>query len=123
MGHELFLALRLNGKPLHECELALECNLGNYRLYIDRIENGFYAMAVEFCSAGTALPSVWDCDDLEVDQLFKVTAYSDGIRHLEFNREDGDMAGYIYYPSTKDLILLFQKLRELELEMCLDADQ
>ena len=118
-----FKNLKLNGKPLNECELALECNGTHYRLYIDRGEEGhvFYALAVEFVSSVSE--DTWTCPHLTVEPLFNVTAYFDGVRHLEFNREAGDMAGYIYYPNMQGLIELMQKVREVELEVCRDCEQ
>ena len=117
-GH-LFADLRLNGKPLNECELALECNQNNYRLYVDREDCCFYSLAVEFVScAGSSSSNIWQCPELRVEPLFNTTAYHDGVRHLEFNREAGDMAGYIYYPDIQGIIDLFTKLREIEIEVC-----
>lgn len=118
-----FKDIRLNGKPLETCEMVLECNKTNYRLYVDREnENRFYAIALEFnsCSAGG---DVWSCENLRVDPLFNVTAYFDGVRHLEFNREVGDMAGYIYYPNIEGLAKMLAKVREIELEVCRDCDE
>jgi len=96
----------------------------SYRLYVDTNKelNSFNAMAIEFVSCSTTSPAIWDCPELRVDQLFRVTAYHDGVRHLEFNRES-DMPGYIYYPNMQDLISLFEKIREIELNICRDCDQ
>ena len=119
----LFSEILLNKKPLSECELALECNRGNYRLYID-IEpeyKHFFAYAVQFASCSGDTESIWDCPILEVTPLFNVTAYFDGVRHLEFDRDDKDMPGYIYYPHMQCLIELMQKVREIELKVC-DVD-
>lgn len=110
-----------NGKLLKECEVAAQTN--TYRLYVDRFENGFYAMAVEWVSSNAGFDDKWSCPGCEVDQLFNVTAYSDGVRHLEFNREAGDMAGYIYYPEMKGLIEMFSKVRELELDLYPHCDK
>jgi len=112
----LFSEMKLRGKPLKDCEIAIECNGNNYRLYVERGDNKFYAMAVEFVSCSDS--DIWNCELLRVEQLFEVTAYFDGVRHLEFNRYAGNMAGYIYYPDMDGLILLLQKVRELEAELC-----
>lgn len=112
-----FRELKLNNKPIYECEMVIE--VGDYRLYIDRVVNGFYAMAVEFSQCEEE--DVWNCPRLLVGQLFNVTALFDGVRHLEFDR-DGDMAGYIYYPNISNLVVLFQKVREIELVLCRDCD-
>lgn len=119
----LFSELKLNDKPLCDCEMVLECNQTNYRLYIDKYpdEHVFYALAVEFVSCVS--DDKWNCPQLAVEPLFNVTAYSDGVRHLEFNREAGDMAGYIYYPNMQGLIEMFAKVREIELEICRDCEQ
>lgn len=110
-----FKDLALGGIPLCRCELALDYE-GGYRLYVNRRDSGFDAMAVEFVSCFDK--DTWSCDMLMVSQLFLATAYYDGVRHLEFNREVGATAGYIYYPDTKGLIELFSKVRGLEVEQC-----
>jgi hypothetical protein len=57
------------------------------------------------------------CDgDTEV--LVHGEAYFDGVRHLYFGHEDTDNYGYHHYPHMKVLILIFQKLQELELKYC-----
>jgi hypothetical protein len=115
----LFRDLRLNGKPLNECELALEAAKSNYRLYVDKApdKHAFRAMAVEFNSCQSE-GDIWQCQELEVTPLFNCTAYYDGVRHLEFNRDDKDFAGYIYYPNMQGLVDLMAKVREIELEIC-----
>lgn len=115
----LFRDIRLNHKPLNQCELY-EGSAKNYRLYVDRDlpYNSFYALALEFVSCSCESESVWDCPELEVSPLFNVIAYCDGVRHLEFNREAGCLAGYIYCPNMEALIDMFQKVREIELEVC-----
>ena len=120
-----FSKINLNGKPLTECEMALECNHGDYRLYIDRIKDGkgFYSIAVEFVSCDADAADIWLSNDLRVEPLFNSTAYYDGVRHLEFNREAGDMAGYIYYPNVQGLIDMLTKLREIEVEICTECDK
>jgi|JI9StandDraft_1071089.scaffolds.fasta_scaffold895158_1 hypothetical protein len=118
---KLFTEILLDNKPLSECELVYECNHRHYRLYVSRGDNCFYALAVEFHSC-EADGDIWECPALEVDPLFNVTAYFDGVRHLEFNRES-DMAGYIYYPNMQGIVELFTKIRELELEICRDCDK
>lgn len=115
----LFSDIRLNNKPLSECELALECNGRDYRLYIYREEYFFKGIAISFHSCESD-GDIWDCPALEVDPLFNFIAYHDGVRHLEFNRES-DMAGYIYYPNMQGIVELFSKVRELELEICRDV--
>lgn len=122
MEGELFSDIRLNNKSLRECEIALECNDGLYRLYVNRFDGGFYAMAVEFVSSVADNDDMWDCDQLEVNQLLNLVALFDGVRHLEFNREAGDMAGYIYYPNINGLIEIFQKIREIEIQLCRDCE-
>ena len=114
-----FSEMELRDKPLKDCELVFDGK--EYRMWINRRENGFDAMAVRFISC-TSDGNFWDCPNLEVEQLFKVTAYFDGVRHLEFNCDAGDMAGYIYYPNMPELIKLFQKLREIEVAECREVD-
>ena len=119
-----FEQVKLNGKPLKYCEMVLECNKGNYRLYVDKHPetSSFCSMAIEFASC-TAGDDIWTSDNLMVNQLFNTTAHFDGVRHLEFNREDDEMAGYIYYPRISGLAELFTKLREIELEICRECDE
>lgn len=105
-----------SGKLLKKCEIAVQS--GDYRLYVDRFQDGFYAMAVEWCSSSASFDDHWLCPSCEVEQIFIATAYSDGVRHLEFNRGAGDMAGYIGYPSIERLMAMLSKVRELELELC-----
>jgi len=111
-------------KPIKECEVAFECNSGNYRLYVDKRpeDNHFYAYAVEFASCSFNAELAWDCPNLKVTPLFNVTAYHDGVRHLEFDREDEDSPGYIYYPNMKGFMELIGKVREIEVEVCRDCD-
>jgi len=120
----LFSEIRLNGKPLGNCEMALECNNRHYRLYVDREPktNSFHSIALEWSGCASD-GDIWDCEDTTATPLFNSTAYFDGVRHLEFNREAGDMAGYIYYPNIAGLTDLFAKLREIELETCRDCDK
>lgn len=103
----------LSDKPLSECEVALTA--GSYRLYLLRSEKSFFAIALE-CVAWTDEQFARDDDD--VRELFTVTAYFDGVRHLEFNRWAGEMAGYMYCPDMGDLCNLFEKVRSLEDEIC-----
>ncbi len=120
----LFSELRIYGKPLRDCEMVLECNNRHYRLYVvkDVEEEVFYSLAVEFLSC-ESVHDIWDCPELRVEPLFNTTAYFDGVRHLEFNRESEDMAGYIYYPDMQGLIDMFEKLREIEVEVCQYLDE
>lgn len=123
----LFADLKLNEIPLKACEVAYKGKYDNTRLYVvkEPERQCFYAHAVEFhsCPATEGDASHWDNEGLEVDTLFTVTAYHDGVRHLEFNRNGDDMDGYIYYPPMADLIAMLQKVREIELEICRAADR
>ena len=119
---KLFKDISLDGKLLSEYTAMLECDGGNARLYISERENGFMAHAVEFvCCTPIDNLNHWENESLEVITIFEVTAYSDGVRHIEFNRNDGDMDGYLYYPDMDNLILMLQKIKELENELC-EAD-
>lgn len=114
--------IRLNKVPLSECELSLE--IGNYRLYslIDRKSESFYCIAVKFESCTYTEGSVWDVGDITVTILFNVTAFFDGVRHLEFNRQNKEFAGYIHYPDMEALVSLLKKVREIELDVCYYCD-
>ena len=119
-----FLKIILRDKPLHECELVWSDGGQPYddsRLYILRSEDkaGFYAHAVNFVSCCGGADDYWSHESLVVSTVFEVTACWDGVRHLEFNRnEDCPMSGYLYYQSMPELIAMLQKVREIELECC-----
>ena len=119
---KLFKDISLDGKLLSEYEATFESECGNSRLYVSERDNGFMAHAVEFvCCTPMDNVSHWENKSLEVITIFEVTAYSDGVRHIEFNRNNGDMDGYLYYPDMDNLILMLQKIKELENELC-EAD-
>lgn len=124
---KLFKDIILDGKPIKDCELVYSGKYDNSRLYVskDAQANSLYAHAVAFASvpAEEGQTDVWGHPELEVDTLFTVTAYFDGVRHLEFNRNGTDMDGYLYYPPMTDLIKMLEKVREIELEICRDADK
>ena len=115
--------LGFNKKPVKECEVAIECNSGKYRLYVDKDvkRNNFQCVALEFVSC-TSNSNMWECEDLMVNPLFNLTAYFDGVRHLEFNRESKDLCGYMNYPNIDGIIHLMQKVREIEKEICYDCE-
>ena len=117
------VTLGFDDKPIKECELALECNNGNYRLYVNKNAKGgfFECLALEFNSC-TSADNIWSCDDLMVSELFNLTAHFDGVRHLEFNRDNDDICGYIYYPNMEGIIELMQKVRQIEKDICYDCD-
>ena len=124
----LFSELKINGNNrVRDSELVCSSNNDQYRLYLcrDGFESGFKCLALEWVSCGGDFDgsNLWGARDCMVRQLFEVTAYFDGVRHLEFNREAEGMAGYIYYPSTKGIIELFEKVRELELKYCWDCEK
>ena len=123
MDDELrFKDLRMSegGVLLSECEMILECNRAHYRMYVLPYGNcvGFECMAIQFVSCTGSKKSVWDGDNLIVSKLFQCTAYFDGVRHLEFNRNSGDMDGYINYPDIESLCRLMGELKELEYKYC-----
>jgi len=120
----IFKDLMLGDNPISECEMVLECNDEMYRLYMLKLNycGGFKAMAIEFNSCGCEAQSQWESDDLVVDELFTVTAFFDGVRHLEFNRNEKEMEGYLYYPNIDGLISLLSKVREIEKELCRECD-
>jgi hypothetical protein len=116
------IVVGLYNKPIKDCEIALKCSNGIYRLYVHKRpkESNFYAEAVEFYSCTGESENKWDCPELKVIPLFNVTACFDGVKHLEFNREDPDTPGYIYYPDMDSLIELMIKVKEIEREICRD---
>jgi hypothetical protein len=79
---------------------------------------GFECVAVEWSA---------ECNNVVYyDEVLRATAYWDGVRHLHF-RQGGDEGiefnGYDYYPDMKSYQILFQRLRELELEYCWSANK
>ena len=113
----------LNVTPVKDCDMVLECNHGLYRLYIYKETDPtcFYAVALEWngCESDG---DIWACEQTTVTPLFNCVAYFDGVRHLEFNRESENLAGYIYYPNIEGICELFAKLREVEKEYCPNCD-
>ena len=118
----LFKDLTIKGNPIRECEIALECNNKNYRLYVAKYPEyqSFEAIAFEFVSSSTK--SFWDCENLAVNELMRVTAYHDGVRHLWVGSDEDDMGGYIYCPDMAALSEILTKIREIELEICTNCD-
>jgi hypothetical protein len=91
-------------------------------LYIFKEENCFRAHAVQFVSCPADCEDHWENESVVVRTLFTVKAFFDGVRHLEFNRNECNLDGYLYYPPMKDLLAMLQKVREIELEVCRDAE-
>ena len=114
-------AVAVFGEPISEFTVEAASKSGQYRLYVKRGESSFLAAAIECREWDVGGVPFGSADDI-VEELFLVTAYFDGVRHLEFNRGAGDMAGYMYYPDMEGLILLLQKVREVELECCPSAE-
>ncbi len=118
----LFSELKLGGTPLLEDWLAID--LKDSRLYarVSPGEKSFLAVAVKFISC-VSDGDIWECPKLRVEQIFQVTAYFDGVRHLEFNRGSEDQAGYLYYPDMEGLILMLSAVRNLEETFCPDCEK
>ena len=115
-----FTQLNMRGVPLSQCEIIPLPNDTNdiYRLYVLKDEHdGFEAMAVRVVSCSNNYDSVWDCPELQVEIVFNVSAFYDGIRHLYVNPSN-DSDGYLYYPNVKTLAEILTKLNELEIEIC-----
>jgi hypothetical protein len=118
-----FNQIILNKKPLLECEMVLECNDSNYRLYVDKNMDGncFYAIAIAFVSC--VQEDKWSCPNLKVEPLFDTAAFLDGVRHLEFNRGSEPTERRINYPNLQGIIDMLQKVREIEKEVCPACDR
>lgn len=113
----MFKDLKLKDVFLKDIDPVLECNGGLYRLYVQKYTHGsFKAIALECVGGDSAGP--WADDAIEVEELFKVTALFDGVRHLEIKRSEEGHEGYIYYPNMEGLILMLSKVREIEVEHC-----
>ena len=124
---KIFKDIRLRNKPLNECELIFKSKTDDQRLYVVKDNRSFWCHAVEFHSCemepdDLESDDLWENDNLIVNTIFEVTAYFDGVRHLEFNRGGHDSDGYLYYPNMPALIEMLQKVRELELEICSKDD-
>ena len=113
---KLFSELELNNKPLRSMEATLHPS-PHYKLYVDIEDNSFYAVAIRFNSCVND-GDIWECPELRVDNIFEVTAYFDGVRHLEFNRHEKDLEGYIYYPDIQAIIDMLNEVRKIELQVC-----
>ena len=117
----LFSALRMNGKSLGDCAMASECSDGNYRLYIDMDveQKRFSCMAVSFVCAD--LDDVWACPALEVELLFSVEGYFDGVRHMAFAADPSATSeddGYMHYPDIFGILCLLNEVKSIESEIC-----
>ena len=72
-------------------------------------------VAEEFvsCEDASQVESHWFCPKLETRNLFVATVYPDGVRHLEFNRQEEGREGYIYYPDLEELSKMLRIVNEL----------
>ncbi|EGQ7810310.1 hypothetical protein I6Y99_004351 [Vibrio parahaemolyticus] len=119
----LFIDIRLNDKPLKDCELVFQDKHNSYRLYVDKdsSRNEFQAYAVEFAyCTGHDINDPFNDPTCVVMGLFHLEASFDGARYLHFNREAGDMSGYMYYPNLQVLSDMFRILAKIEAEICKD---
>lgn len=89
-----------------------------YRPFKETEKFGFMAYAVTLGS----FPSTSEpfAHDTEINDFIRITAYFDGVRHLEVNRNDND-GGYIYYPT--DLTALFDNINTLCEKYCVEFDR
>ena len=116
------IKMPITHKLLKDCELAYQGQFDNLRLYIDKQDDGFQAIAVDFNSSDEgAVP--WKSDSFCVDVVFTLSCHFDGARHLQVARDNEGIGGYLYYPNMKDLASMFSILRELELKLCSHADK
>ena len=93
--------------------------IGRFILFWEKHENGngFECVVIEW---------VTECDGITYyEEVLRATAYFDGVRHLHFRQggDEPDFCGYDCYPHMSSYVLLFKRLRELELEHCRDADK
>jgi len=118
--YELLLSKeQINGKPLSECEQFV---LGDLKLFVCRDDNGFgfFAKAYSWVSSNLLEDGddLWLLPSTMVYLAVDVTAHFDGVRHMNLGED-----GYMNYPNIESLIKVFQKIREIELEMCTDCDK
>lgn len=112
-GKYLFMKSDFNG-------FTLDVSCGSYRLYVKRScdKLGFKAIALEFVTCGMdSEPENWDVSTT-FDELFRITAYHDGVRHFEMKRDYADYSGYIYYPEWSNICALFDRIKQLEADCC-----
>ena len=120
--HKLFHKITLRGKPLSECKLVYQGKNNHTRMYMAKHFNyfndiiGFFAYAVNWVG-GVVVDDDWDHHGIKVETVFQVSAYSYGIYNLEFNATFGG-----FDINIPELIEMLQKVRELELEFCRDAE-
>lgn len=106
-------------KEIKEVGFDLEFNIKKtWNLYVKLNPYGkgygFDAVGVTFGSCPSGEEAFED--NTEILDCISFSVAFDGVRHLEIKRENGDMAGYIYYPSH--ITDLFQKVNELMAEYC-----
>ena len=111
----LFRDLKVNDKPIYECEIAYQDDYDNLRLYvdIDRKTNSFWAKLVSFNSCTSICIDVWEDHTLTVDVVLDVVAYWDGIRHLT--------PSYTNYPDVKKLADVYSVLAFIEDGTCTET--
>ena len=112
----LFRDLKLQGIPLYDCEVVYKDDYDNLRLYVlkDIEANNFWAMLVDFFQGGIGDDdTVWSHSETLVEKVFAVTAYWDGVRHLD--------GYYMNYPDVKKLSEVFSVLAEIEDMICTDS--
>lgn len=106
----LLSEIYLDNKPLLEYPYI---KVTGWRIFykIHDTCNGFTAKVVSFGSCPS--DSEPFLGDTEILDYIEITAYFDGVRHLEIRRNDGDTAGYLYYPSgLSDVLNEINKLQD-----------
>ncbi|HAU9839251.1 TPA: hypothetical protein JFP82_002055 [Vibrio cholerae O1] len=81
-----------------------------YRLFVSVHESGFDAVAVEFVES-PCVDNFWSSPELVVSEVFRLQAFFDGARHLNF-------PNYICSPDMSTLSDIFKKIHDLELIHC-----
>ena len=82
-------------------------------------DNGFEFIFLEWTSAEG--PDYDDINNQYFETAFQGYAFFDGIRHIRFFPNSDCGSGYSYYPRISQLIIVLERLKELEIQFCRDA--
>lgn len=87
--------------------------VGDVGLYWKANSHGFEFIALNWTACRGEDP--WTAPGLMVENLVSGVAHFDGIRHTYFGHQ-----GYCNYPCATDIAKVFTRLRELEVEHCIE---
>jgi len=114
-----FDELTIEGLPVKDFHHHGTTGEGHYRLYVHvRDDDGFLASAVRFVKSDGVGDgdTLWDGDNLIVDEVFQVFAGKDGIQKIPVGVHNSKLPGCFTYPHIDELIQLLQEVEKLEKE-------